>query len=238
MTNYIDCIRNLIDRIEETQENNIEKTAELFKEKIIDDRIIHVMGTGHSHMLAEELFVRAGGLAPVNALIDENFILSNGARKSGKLERIEGLARIIWEEHKISSADLMIIISNSGRNAVPIEMAMLAKENGLTLIAITSLHHSRSIQSRHKSGKKLYELADLVIDNCVPAGDSLAELDHIKTAPGSTVAGVVILNSIVLRTLQKLVDIGYTLPVYQSQNVDGISNEDLYEKYDALIKYL
>jgi len=238
MLDYIGCIRELIDKIEETQQNNINKAAGLFKETIIKDRLIHVMGTGHSHMLAEELFVRAGGLAAVNALIDENLILSNGARKSGKIEKLEGLAKIIWEEHKISSEDLMIIISNSGRNAVPVEMAILAKEKGLTLITITSLNHSRNSQSRHKSGKKVYQLADLVIDNCVPIGDSLLEINGIKTGPGSTIAGALILNSILVKTLQKLAEESYPLPVYQSQNIDGISNEDLFNKYSDLVKYL
>ncbi len=235
---YFSEIKKLIETIEDTQLDKIKEAANIFAKIIEEDKLIHVMGTGHSHMIAEELFVRAGGIAPVNAILDENIILTAGARKSSKLEKLEGLAEIIWDEHKICKDDIMLIISNSGRNSVPIEMALKAKEEGLYLIAITSLEHSKNSKSRHSSGKKLYQIADLVFDNCVPKGDSLVEFDGVKSGPGSTITGVIIVNSIIAESLKILSDKGIPLPVYGSQNVDGYDNESLFKKYDNRIKYL
>jgi uncharacterized phosphosugar-binding protein len=132
----------------------------------------------------------------------------------------------------------MVIVSNSGRNAVPVEMAMLAQEHGIYTIAITSLEHSRSVTSRHSSGKRLFEFADLVIDNCVPKGDGMLDFDGVQSGPGSTVAGTVIVNSIVSETLRILTAEGRKPPVFVSQNVDGYNNDELYMKYLNRIKFL
>jgi uncharacterized phosphosugar-binding protein len=236
--NYISEVKKLLTRIEDTQLDKIKEAGKIFARVIEEDRLIHVMGTGHSHMIAEELFVRAGGIAPVNAILDENIILTAGARKSSKLEKLEGLAGIIWEEYEIKKDDVMLIVSNSGRNSVPIEMALRAKEEGLYLMAITSLDHSKNSKSRHSSGKKLYQIADLVFDNCVPEGDSLLEFNGVKSGPASTIAGVLIVNSIVAEALELLSKKGIPLPVYGSQNVDGYDNESLFKKYEKRIKYL
>jgi uncharacterized phosphosugar-binding protein len=235
---YFEKIETLIAKIKNTQLEKIRQAARLFAEKIKEDRLIHVMGTGHSHMIAEELFVRAGGIAPINALLDEDLIPTAGARKTSKLERLQGLTAIIWDEYDIQKEDLMVIISNSGRNSVPLEMALKAKETGLYLIAVTSLEHSQAVASRHPSGKKLYQLADLVLDNCVPAGDSLLDFNGVKSGPGSTVGGAVIVNSIIAETLKILQEEKIPLPVFGSQNLDGISNEHLFQKYDKRIRHL
>ena len=235
---YFNKIKDLVDEVEETQYDKIVEAADILAQKIEEDQLLHIFGTGHSHMIAEEMFVRAGGLASVNALLDENVILTAGARKSSKLEKLDGLAEIIWEEHKIDEDDLMLIVSNSGRNSAPVEMALKAKEEGLFLMTITSLDHSKESESRHKSGKKLYEIADLVLDNCVPHGDSLLEFNGVQSGPGSTIGGVSIVNSIVAETLKILSEKGVTLPVYGSQNVDGVNNDMLFDKYEDRIKYL
>lgn len=236
--NYFNEVKKLVDKIEKTQYSKILEAAKILAQKIEEDQILHVFGTGHSHMIAEEMFVRAGGLAPINALLDENVILTAGARKSSKLEKLDGLAEIIWEEYKIDQNDLMLIISNSGRNSGPVEMALKAKEEGLFLMVITSLEHSKKSESRHESGKKLYEIADLVLDNCVPHGDSLLNFNGVKSGPGSTIGGVSIVNSIVAETLNILSEKNIKLPVYGSQNVDGINNDILFKKYENRIKYL
>src|SRR5690554_6816909 len=113
---YYKEIVALIEEIEKTQKEKIKKAGQIFAEKIMNDKIIHVFGTGHSHMTAEELFVRAGGIANINAWLDPSVLPVTGARRSSKMERLNGLAKIIWEEQKVGKNDILMIISNSGRN--------------------------------------------------------------------------------------------------------------------------
>ena len=119
-------------------------------------------------MVGLELFVRAGGLANVNAMLDSVVMTAEGARRSAEIERIEGISDIIWDQHKIDHNDLIIVISNSGRNAMPLEIAMRAKKEGLKVIGITSMIQTMDYPSRQSSGKKLYDIADLVLNNHVP----------------------------------------------------------------------
>lgn len=220
------------------QEKAIGLAAQWFADALIGDRIVHTFGTGHSHMIGLELFVRAGGLANVNAMLDSTAMTIEGSRRSAGIERISGMAQVIWEQYEVDSKDLMMVISNSGRNAMPIEMAMIAKEKGLKVIAITSLTQSKKYPSRHKSGKKLYQIADLVLDNKVPSGDGLMMIDGHKTGPPSSVSGMVLVNTIASEAMKLAVAKGVNLPVYFSQNIDGFSNEDLYEMYEGRIKHL
>ncbi|HSH36496.1 SIS domain-containing protein [Schnuerera sp.] len=236
--NYIDEVQKLISNIKESQKDNIKKAAEVFAETIKKDKIIHVFGTGHSHMIGIEMFVRAGGLANVEAMLDNTILTNFGAMKGGEIERLSGLAEVIWNDYEINEGDIMVIVSNSGRNAVPVEMAMLAKEKGIYVIALTSLNHSQSVESRHESGKRLFELADLVIDNCAPKGDGLLDFDGVQSGASSTIAGSLIVNSIVTETLSILAKEGQKLPVYVSQNVDGYNNDHIYEKYKNRIKHI
>ncbi|MFP4079004.1 MAG: sugar isomerase domain-containing protein, partial [Candidatus Izemoplasmataceae bacterium] len=132
----------------------------------------------------------------------------------------------------------MIIVSNSGRNPVPVQMALRAKKEGLKLIVITSLTHSKSCESRDKSGKKLYELGDIVIDNCVPQGDALLHVGEVGTGPASTIAGSFIVNSIVADTVEKLDKANIEIPIFVSQNTDHYNNDHLYAKYKHRIKHM
>lgn len=237
-TKYVKEVQKLITKVEETQMDKMKKAAEVFADTIKKDKIIHVFGTGHSHMIGIEMFVRAGGLAPVDAMLDDTILTNFGARKGSEMERLPGLAKIIWDEYSINKGDIMLIISNSGRNSVPVEMAMLAKQKGIYLIALTSLNHSKNCESRHPSGKRLFELADLVIDNCVPKGDNLIDFNGVTAGPASTISGALIVNGIIADALSILSKEGYKLPLYTSQNVDGYNNDELYEKYEGRIKHL
>lgn len=219
-------------------EGQIKKAALWIADTLEQDRIIHTFGTGHSNMIALELFVRAGGLANVNAMLDSLGMTAEGARRSADIERVEGLARIIWNQHRITKGDIMIVISNSGRNALPIEMALLAKESDLPLIAITSMEQTLKYPSRHSSGLKLYEIADLVIDNRVPSGDGLLTIEGNLTGAISSLAGIFAVNLIASEGMKIAAERGIKLPIYYSQNIDGYSNESLYQKYEGRIKHL
>lgn len=227
-----------LNRIVSVQEDLIKQSARWLADCIVNDHIIHTFGTGHSHMIGLELFVRAGGLANVNAMLDTMVLTSEGSRRSAEIERISGLSKIIFDQHKIAENDIMIIISNSGRNAMPLEMAMIAKEKGIKSIAITSLEQSKKYPSRHPSGKKLYEIADLVLDNCVPPGDGLLEIGGNLTGAASTLSGIFLINLIATEAMKIANAKGVKLPIFHSQNIDGFSNEELYEKYASRIKLL
>ena len=238
MFEYLDKVKAHLDTMVRNQTENISLAAEWVAQTLIDDRIIHTFGTGHSHMIGLELFVRAGGLANVNAMLDSIVMTSEGARRSAEIERIEGISNIIWEQHDIHENDLMIIISNSGRNAMPVEMAMRARSEGMKVIGITSLIQSKKYPSRHSTGKKLYEIVDLVLDNHVPSGDGLMHIDGNLTGPISTIAGVTLVNLMATEGMKKAAKHAVKLPIYFSQNIDGYSNEELYRLFEGRIKHL
>jgi uncharacterized phosphosugar-binding protein len=185
-----------------------------------------------------ELFARAGGLANVNAMLDSIVMTAEGARRSAEIERVPGLAKIIWDQHKITPGDIIIVISNSGRNAMPVEMAKIAKEHGLQVIAVTSLEQSARYPSRHHSGLKLMEIADIVLDNRVPSGDGIMHVDGNLVGAASTISGVFLVNLVATEGMKLAAAQGVKLPVYFSQNIDGYSNEDLYRMYEDRVKHL
>lgn len=234
---YMNKVDELLHQVDETQKDKIKELAVKFAENIKTNHIIHVFGTGHSHMIGIELFCRAGGLGNVNAILDPDALTNFGARRSGAMEKVPGLADVIFDQYKFSKGDIMIIISNSGRNAVPVEMAMRAKKEGVYTIALTNLHQSQNTTSRHPSGKRLFELVDCVLDNCVPDGDGLMTVGGVLTGPGSTISSIFILDTIVNEALQILAKEGCELPVFASQNVDGFNNDGIYAKYEDRVKH-
>ena len=169
---------------------NIEKAAELVAESCRRGGKFYVFGTGHSHMIAEELYLRAGGLALVHAILPPEMMLHEMPNKSTYLERLEGYAKAMVELYRLDEKDTIMVISNSGRNAVPLEMCLEAKKKGAAVIAMTSMRHSSSCTSRHSSGKKMYEVADVTIDNCAePVWFRRCSKAPMWTAVTSTTAG-------------------------------------------------
>lgn len=239
---YIEKVKAVIGRIERDTAEDIEKSAEIFADALIQGRRIFLFGTGHSHMLSEELFYRAGGLLNIQPILVERLMLHIDASGSTLYEREEGLAESIFENYKIKSGDVIVIISNSGRNGVVIDMALLCKEKGVTVIALTSLEHTSSGESRHKSGKRLCEIADIVLDNCGCLGDACVDIDGVqgKICATSTVAGATILNSVVAGAVELCTEKGFYPEHFCSANVDGGDeiNDKLIEKYKKEIKHL
>lgn len=235
---YIDKIKTQIELIGDKERENITAFADEIARCIIEDKVIHLIGTGHSHMIALELFIRAGGLANVNAMLDSILTTSDGAVRSSKLERVNGLAEILWEEHSINEGDILVVISNGGRNSLPIEMAMLARKKGIKSIIVTSLEQSKKYDSRDFSEKKLYELGDIVIDNHVPSGDGFMYIGGNQVGAVSSISGMTIVNTAVTEGMKKAHKSGVKLPIYGSQNIDETNNEKLYEKYKDRIKHM
>ena len=240
---YIDGLKKILDCILSEQQENIRRAGHLVADSLSSGGVIHTFGTGHSHIISEEVFFRAGGIAAVNPILDERLIFLKGALESTRAEREEGFAQKIIAGEDVRDTDTAIIISNSGRNAVPVEMALEMKKRGAKVIAITSLGPSCATTARWSGGKKLYEVADLSIDNCVPPGDALVKLDGLasKTAASSTVAGAAIVHSIVIAALEELLAAGKPTPVLQSANVAGSTADALkaaLEPYRGRIRYI
>ena len=239
-TEYYQAIQSILQRIVESQMGQIERAAQLITEAVAQDGIVYTFGTGHSHVIAEDVAYRAGGLVPVDAILEASLTGHEKVRQSEFMERVEGMAEVIINYYNLSNKDALIIISNSGRNAAPIEMAGLAKQRGIPVVAITSLAHSRGTTSRHSSGKKLYEIADVVIDNHCPKGDALIHLEglRIPVGAGSGIAGMFILQAIIVQAIQNLLARGITPPVFMSGNLDGSDeyNNALLKRYQGRIK--
>lgn len=221
---YHDAVTSVLQKVVETQAAAIEEAGRLGAEAILQGGLIHAFGTGHSHVIAEEMFARAGGLVLVNAILDPALMLHEGVQRSSSLERMPGYAERILELEPIAAGDLLIVISNSGRNAVPVEAAMHAHQRGMKVVAITSVAHSQSQPPNHASGKRLFELADVVIDNGGIPGDAALQVPgtSVMTAATSTVAGAFIAQAIVAAVVERLAAAGMTpLPVLRSGNLEG-----------------
>ncbi|MBR2600045.1 MAG: SIS domain-containing protein [Erysipelotrichaceae bacterium] len=235
---YMNKLTSILDEVYETNKDKIKDLAEKFAENIMEDRIIHTFGTGHSHMIGIELFARAGGLGNVDAMLDPDVLTSNGAVRSSALEKLPGVSDIVYDNYTAKAGDIMIVISNSGRNSMPIEMAMRAKKEGLFVVAVTSLKQSEKMISRHPSGKKLYEVADVVLDNCAPGGDGCLNINGYITGAVSSIASMFILNTITSEAIKIVTDKGFKPYIFQSQNVDGFNNDAIYEHYRGRVKHL
>lgn len=223
---YYEVVNDLLARIASTQQESIQLAAEAMADCVRRDQIIYFLGSGHSLAIAMEGYYRAGGLAAVDVIHDPTF---------GRAERIEGYAETVLKNYNIPSGAVVVIISNSGRNAVPIETALWCKERGIKTIAITSLAHSKSVSSRQSCGKRLFEIADIVIDNCGVPGDAILDIEGLpgRACPTSGLAGMFIVESMIAQTIENLIQSGDTPPVFVSANLDGSDehNEKLLTKY-------
>lgn len=236
MHTYTKKIIELIENVEINNEEAIRQAVDLFKKTIKEDKIIHTFGTGHAHMIGIELFARAGGLANINVMLDPDCLPEFGARRSCAMEKVEGISDHVYDNYKVEDGDIMIIASNSGRNAMPIEMALRCKKEGIKIIAITNLKHSKSQSSRHSSKKKLYEIADVVIDSGVPVGDVTLDYKGNKTGPASSIVCMYIVDLIASMAVEELSEQGEKVRLFESQNVDGYNNDDIYSHFEGRIK--
>lgn len=232
---YLDFVISKLKEVQETQSENIEKAADLIVESCKKGGRFYVFGSGHSHMVAEELYIRAGGLAYVQGILPPELMLHEMPNKSTYLERLDGYSKSILDLYKVNKNDTIMVVSNSGRNNVPVEMCLYSKEIGASVIALTSLKHSTKVESRHKSGKNMYQIADVVIDNCAEKGDAAFYVEGFDVPIGATsdATGIAIAQAIIAAVIDKLVKAGIEPPVFKSSNLDGADeyNNELFNRY-------
>lgn len=235
---YYRTIVDIISKIKNTQKERITQTAKIVTKVIENDGIIYIFGCGHSHLIGLDCFYRSGGLANVSAMLDTDLMLHNGAAKSSKMEKMSGIAESVFERYCITEKDVLIIVSTSGKNAVPCEMAKTAKHHGIPNIAVVSSAYFDD----EASTPKLYEFADIYIDNCVPHGDAVMSITgtDVKMGSVSTVASSFVIQSVLLEAAETAAKHGVKPPVYKSGNIEGGAeyNKQLIKRYLPRIKHL
>ena len=239
---YLKNIVGLLEKLEATQETVIDRIAEVCAESIYNGGLLYFFGTGHSHMICEEPFYRAGGLACVYPILETDLMLHEGASKSSAYERLEGLGNVVIANTSLGKGDVLFIASNSGRNCAVIDAALEAKKRGAITVAITSMNHTTQVSSRHSSGLNLYQVCDYVLDNCGEVGDASVELTGLeqKIAPTSSIADITLVNLILVNTVELLLQKGMKPPVFMSANTDAgdEANKTVLEMYKGRIPSL
>lgn len=239
---YLQNIRNLLDKLEATQETVIDQVAEACANAIYNGGMLYFFGTGHSHMICEEPFYRAGGLASICPILETDLMLHEGASKSSSYERIEGLGNVVISHTELGKGDVLFLISNSGRNCAVIDAALEAKKRGAITVAITSMNHTTNVTSRHSNGLNLYQVCDFVLDNCGEVGDASVSLEGLsqKIAPTSSVLDITLVNLVIVNAVERLLAMGMVPPVFTSANTDqgDKANKSILETYKTRVKNL
>ena len=233
MSQYLDSITGILSRIEREDAAVLDCASDAVADVICRDGLVHVFGCGHSHLAALDTFYRAGGLACVSPVLDEDLMLHDGAAKSSRMEKMSGIAAEVYRRHRVKAEDLFVVISASGKNAAPVEMLRAAKADGVKTVAISS-------SSYRAHGAVLLDEADIPIDCKVPHGDAVIEVGAAKMGGLSTYASLFILNSILIEGAKKAEARGVTPPIYTSGNVEGgtARNVALEERYFGRVKRL
>ena len=244
---YLKTIVSMLETIEEKEQKSIDEAATILAKTVADDKLINVIGPGgHSNLAAEEVLWRAGGLAPVNPILDPGTLLMFGAKRSNYIERTPGYAKAVLDSYGIVKGDVLVIVNAYGINAMTIECALDCKERGVTSIGITSTSFARNVPkdavSRHPSGKNLHDLVDVFIDSHLPLGDAVVEVEGLaqKMAATSTYCNAFAINLLMVRTAEKLVEQGIQPPIWTSANLpDGDRlNKEYEERYFPRVKHL
>jgi len=241
---YLNEVIGLLELLRDEELPKVEVAASLIADTIENGGRIFAFGCTHSSLPVQDIVYRAGGMMLVNPLFGPGIASLDvkPATLTSAMEKMEGYAKVILDHNPVKSGDCLIIVSVSGRNAVPVEMAQYAKERGLIVIGITSVKYAESVVSRHLSGKKMHEFADIVLDNKVPKGDALLSHEDVpqKFTPGSGITSSALLHALVSATIEKLLERNITPPIFLSANIDGGAdyNARLLEQYSDRIFYM
>jgi len=243
---YKDVVVGLFEQIEREEQQAIDRAADLMAEAIKRDQLIHVIGPGgHSNIGAYEMFYRAGGLVPINAILDPGTLLSMGARRSTIIERTPGYGQAVLEAFEVNDG-VLIIVNAYGINAMCIDVALEARRRGIPTIGVTSRAFAEKVPAdhpaRHPSKKNLFEVVDVHIDCHMPFGDAVVSIEGLqqKVAPVSTLVNCFTLNLLVIRTVEKLLEKGITPPIWTSANIPGgdQANKEYIKRYKSRIRLL
>ena len=238
---YLDTIREQLGEIEATQMDVIEQAGAMVAEALHNGRWFYLFGTGHSHMMAEELFYRAGGLARVRPILHPPLMLHNSASESTAIERDPKVVDGLLEDYPMEFGDVLLIASNSGRNPVPVELALRARKQQTKVIALTNKRHSDAFPSRHPSGCKLQDVADLVLDNSGVEGDACVPLPSGggSTGAASTVTGAAIVQMIACAAVEYAWTKNKPLELFVSSNAENEGhNEKLLARHRDQVRHL
>lgn len=241
---YIEIVKKLLDRIANEEEENLKKAAIIISDSIENNGRIFAWGSTHSSTTMQDIYLRAGGLMLINAIFIPGLeaLQTNPFGITSKIERLSGYAEIALDYAPIRPGDILIVVSVAGRNAVPIEMAKVAKKRGIKVIAVTGYEYSSSVEPRHPDGKNMYYYADVVLDNKVKLGDAVLEAKEMATkfCPVSGITSIAILQCLIAETIEELLNRGIVPPVFMAQNLDGGEeyNNKMFEKYRDRIFYL
>ncbi len=233
MSEYLERITGLLARIEREESAALAAASDAVADVICRDGLVHIFGCGHSHLAALDAFYRAGGLACVSPVLDEDLMLHDGAAKSSRMEKTPGIAPEVFRRHGAKPGDLFVVVSASGKNAAPVEMLRSAKAAGVRTVAVAS-----SAYRAH--GGVLLDEADIPIDCKVPHGDAVVDVGDAKMGGLSTYASLFIVNTILIEGARKALARGVTPPVYVSGNVEGgtARNIALEDRYFGRVKRL
>lgn len=238
MQSYWKEINILLEQVSEQENEKIEYASKLIADRIKKGGIVQLFGCGHSHLLAQEAYYRAGGLVPVNPIMLEPLMLHKGALTSSQNEKDSTFIEQNKDQISFEPNDILIVISTSGRNPAPIDMAFLGKEAGVLVISLQSLLY-RDQDGRHASGKRLEEVVDIVLDTHVPVGDGLLSRNGLQYGPASTVVGASLLNALICQVFERISTEAEDLPVFKSANLSDshFHNEAMMEKYKNRIDF-
>ncbi len=233
-TDYALKINSILKKISKEENKKFLQCAKMIKSSYKRGGQLFIFGTGHSKLLAEESFHRAGGYAGACPVRSEEINFSKGTDKATKLERTPNVAKRALDKYKLTSKDILMIVSNSGVNHAPVEAALLAKKKKIKTIALTSYKFSKQAPLS-KLKKRLYEICDVYIDNKIPPGDAVVDVNKMMVGPASTITGSFILNSILVE-LADLLKNEKIFPFYISVNMPGAkeNNDKLVRKYKKI----
>jgi uncharacterized phosphosugar-binding protein len=224
-TTYLEKAIELLTRIKDEESGAIDQAAKMIAEAIERGHNLFAFGCTHSSLPIQDLVYRAGGLMLVNPIYGPGITALDikPTTISSAMEQMPGYARVILDNSPARSGDVLILVSVSGRNAVPVELAQLAQERGIKVIGVTSREYSEAVSSRHPSGKKMNDFADLLLDNKAPKGDAVLESDQVpqRFNPVSGVTSTAILQALIAATIEQLISRGITPPIFLAANVDG-----------------